>query len=178
MNNPEDLEIYVSAHSQTGAPLFVNCVCHERFSTSGAVVFLKQPICLDFSHLPNVFHLSQISNDFHITNPTPSQDLSNCLFSKWCRYKTDFKKFGGQGIDLCAEQMDRNLEHFRRIFSFEWNPPKLNLVQEKSEKWICDVCKVVAKSEEQENYTKHGFTYCSIKCLAAHRKLNWAPLVG
>ena len=112
----------------------------------------------------------------------PAQNMDSVVMSSGIRYKTDMKKYGGNGIDFSfmkkrVEESEWKNAHSiaRKLLQFDWEPPKLNVKAEDSPKWICHICGFVAKLDEQENYTKHGFTYCSISCLSQHRKKNFQP---
>jgi hypothetical protein len=99
------------------------------------------------------------------------------FLSTGTHYKIHLKKYGGKGIDYVQRQFGENclMADALKLFEFEWDPPKLiSQRDEEIEKWVCDICGVVAKSNEQQNYTKHGFTYCSIACLSEHRKRNFS----
>ena len=104
---------------------------------------------------------------------------STCVMATGTAFKTDMKKYGGRGMEFglnfvknkisISQWNDMNARALR-LLNFYWDPPKLNVKNEDSPKWVCHICGTAAKFSEKENYTKHGFTYCSIACLAEHRK--------
>lgn len=104
------------------------------------------------------------------------------VISTGAKYKTDLIKYGGQGIGFSLNFLRRLYPNYLNssnqaglsLLDFSWNPPKLNVKKEEDiPKWVCDICGQVGRSDEQQNYTKHGFTYCSIACLSEHRKRNF-----
>jgi hypothetical protein len=102
-------------------------------------------------------------------------------FSTGCKYKTDLLKYGGQGFEFAFNFLRQSSPNaaktnatFSSLLEFAWNPPKLCVMRDvESQKWVCDVCGFIARSDEAQNYTKHGFTYCSVACLSVHRKRNF-----
>ena len=93
-------------------------------------------------------------------------------------FKTDHKRYGGLGVDAfpfflrrCGLAPSGSLA--ATLLRFTWDPPKLAVLEQESEKWVCDVCGLTARLNEKENYTKLGFTYCSIPCLSEHRKRGY-----
>lgn len=103
------------------------------------------------------------------------------VMSTGCMYKTDLIKFGGQGFKYSMNFLrPDSLQYFesskggKQLIEFNWDPPKLCFIKEEEVvKWVCEICGFVARSDQVENYTKHGFTYCSIACLSEHRKRNF-----
>jgi hypothetical protein len=103
------------------------------------------------------------------------------MASTGTQFKTDHIRYGGSGIMAFPRFLaNRGVvvsNHLARsLLMFHWDPPKLTVLQQESEKWVCDVCGFTARLNEKENYTKHGFTYCSIPCLAEHRKRGFTSL--
>ena len=112
--------------------------------------------------------------------PTDPNLLERAVVSTGVEFKTDMKKYGGLGIDFSVNYLrnripDPQWEGMQKLASslleFHWQPPKLDVRNEdESPKWICHMCGLVSRLSDQENYTKHGFTYCSIACLSEHRR--------
>ncbi len=96
--------------------------------------------------------------------------------------------FGGHGygyldrvlrpqlVSMCAQQQQDGEATARLITGgnlmrlLAWRRP-LKEVQREVETLPCHVCS--GKFVPGEHYSKHQFVYCSSKCLAAHRKLDW-----
>lgn len=152
MRPGENFEIYLSAQAKTGAPLFCSHIS-SPVSNHGVVVIA------DHVASSGIYTLSCTGLDLK-------------LFTSKCRFKTDFKKYGGQGIDIFP-QSNVHLKSAPLVFQFNWDPPKLDVAPEDVGRWICDICGVSAELSERENYTKLGYTYCSTICLGVHRKRNW-----
>ena len=120
--------------------------------------------------------------------------LTHCMKTPYIRpvvstgthCKTNLKMFGGQGFEFFASHAESRIgksevqsihSHALSLLAFRWNPPKLDTkVEEQVSKWVCDICGLSAGQDEHPNYTKLGFTYCSIACLSDHRKRGFAPL--
>ena len=147
-----DLAPYLEAQKKTGASLLV------EVQDGDAPVLQGQ-----------VFDANKTAFFFPV-NSEPSLQANT-----WsgCRYKSDFKKFGGAGICFSSPIIDST----RALLSFDWNPPLLDSTREENNaKWICDICKKIERVVDQPNYTKLGFTYCSSACLAVHRKRGFLPV--
>ena len=154
------LEAYKNAQEKTGAPILVHVHNVEVFSRidfsyfSGHLSFWGEDVAESVAHLSNV----------SVGDTVVSKRICG-LITSGCMYKADFKLFGGSGLSSGTRGAE--------LFAFAWNPPKLDSIVEEGGKWICDICGVSAKLADQENYTKHGFTYCSTSCLSVHRRRNW-----
>jgi hypothetical protein len=191
VENERVIDIYREAHARTGAPVIY---------PSDIEAPLIKSFPFDFSKTFFVVHSVEVARDivhslsFHINIIVPlhalvrrirsldtfmelKSDQINIIATPGCQYKSDFKKYGGYGLSLGSDIVCQDISHTLSSLAFPWNPPKLDGKQDDDYgKWICDICGLVAKLSEKENYTKHGFTYCSIACLADHRKRGFAPL--
>jgi hypothetical protein len=182
------VRMYVNAQKRTGGPMLVLSVkSAERlqeldkeleFDWNRTIVFGDSgengPVKFFGLTFPGerILHANR-SLEFLKRNP------GNCVMSTGIEYKTDMKKFGGRGMEFGLRFVHQNIseDHWKamhalslKLLDFTWDPPKLYVKDEESPKWICHICGLIAKLNEQENYTKHGFTYCSIACLSEHRK--------
>ena len=187
------VEIYKEAHSRTGAPILINSALidvagEKSFPTNkafivtesvGQVVKVIESINAPPNQCMNFVVPTSIESLDPFLQVEASKDESVCIIpTVGCEYKVDFKKFGGSGFSLGHYTLS-NIANIITSLSFAWDPPKLDGKQDDDYGiWVCDICGLVAKLSEKENYTKHGFTYCSISCLAAHRKKGFAPLAG
>lgn len=175
---PSEVRMYTTAQKKAGNVLLV---C-EVNSSKEQFNYLSTEGNFNFDRTVFFGNLDRSNIIRGITSYGPAQNMDRMVMSSGIRYKTDMKKYGGNGIDLQSmkkrvEESEWNKAHSlaRNLLQFEWEPPKLNVKAEDSPKWICHICGFVAKLDEQENYTKHGFTYCSISCLSQHRKNNFQP---
>jgi len=174
-------------------PEAVNAMCDSLGSVDlSGIFFVTETVDIAFAldkvltrrgHINCIVPLTALMR--RIESIVPFRDLEassnnriRIITSPGCQYKSDSKKFGGLGMIDCGRV--QNPSAILMDMSFPWNPPKLHATQDDDYgKWVCDICGLVAKLSEKENYTKHGFTYCSIACLADHRKRGFAaPLMG
>lgn len=195
----ESLNIYSSAQSRTDAPLIIHIPEDSRqYPLIVECLNELNPNRIIFTKFDNSEKLKQFiqinsnSSNFLITIPSPDDCLlgksiessleivrahpGKCFVSSGCNYKHNFLKYGGHGFGYAPRLLAAHSLIARTdpsVLSFNWSPPKASWVEEWEGKWVCDVCGFVSKFKDQENYTKFGFTYCSIKCLSDHRKRHF-----
>jgi hypothetical protein len=183
------VRMYVNAQQKSGSPvLTVQVKDSNRFQALAKSIDFNWNKTVIFG-IKSAANLKDISQEITIgltVNPADlvasgntdgaPPDLFSTVISTGVECKTDMKKFGGEGIDFCYRYYDwKDLESATSralsLLNFDWNPPMLNVVvEDESAKWVCDICGLTARLNEKENYTKHGYTYCSIACLGEHRK--------
>ncbi len=181
--------IHLEAQKRTGAPLFI-----QISSGDSSVLSILESVDLSKIFLvPKNFETACRLVDRFGNTKRPNlvitcseggldprySSLGDCqiFVSPGCSQKVHFKKFGGLGFDMLRRTSADSAEAALSVLSFAWNPPKLNAQQDDDYgKWVCDICGFRAKLSEKENFTKHGYTYCSVACLASHRKRGFEPL--
>jgi hypothetical protein len=187
--SPESVEVYIKAHERTSAPLLVHVtdfIKYEEFRpklrsvktivfrgyTSHRMHLSSEPL-----HLMGVCTRNTCRSEVESLMRIASSDVGTAVtFSPGCRYKTDFKKYGGRGFTSRSYTEPESLR-IAEFIAFPWSAPAApSKPIDEAEMWVCDVCGVSARMDEKENYTKLGYTYCSIPCLASHRKRGFAPL--
>ncbi len=190
----ETLNMYAEAHKKTGAPLLLhvvnftdsNRICHAGVNPACTIFFgAKSEKDLETIHCCfgsgttcpiiglNTNDLSEREIDALLHASAKHSNIS-LTTSAGCQYKTDFKKCGGSGFFV---PISISPNYIAERLAFPWSAPVLeSRREEESDRWVCDVCGVTARLNEKENYTKLGFTYCSIACLASHRKRGFCPL--
>lgn len=187
LDNPEVVKVYMEAQKRTGAPLFVDI--RDQSQVEICTQFFSSPKNSNLFFIVRDFEIAKNIRDKLLTNivipcaqsiPDPRlKSLPNVSFSPGCCLKTDFKKFGGLGFHhgIGWSTKPSNTTTIFSSLSFAWSPPKLNSQQDDDYgKWVCDICGLRAKLSEKENFTKHGYTYCSVACLSSHRKRGFEPL--
>jgi hypothetical protein len=181
--------MYLSAQSRTGRPVLTIMVqCMHRFQEiigSGLIFDWTKTVVFgadDADTFPNsaIIGLTFRPDDILFKNIFKKLTDKPTVMSSGSMYKTDLRRFGGRGIDFAFDYLKNKAVSEERLnainslalslLEFNWDPPKLDVQIDDSAKWVCDVCGLSAKLSEKENYTKHGFTYCSIACLSDHRK--------
>ena len=187
LDSPATSEIYLEAQKRTGAPLFAEVAPTSSLDLLDSIDCSKILLIVrDFDTASRL--VSRIGNTKKLNLVVPCcdqgidprfKDLPDCtiFFSPGCSQKIHFKKFGGLGFDSLRGHVNSDSAAALSLLAFPWNPPKLNGQQDDDYgKWVCDICGLRAKLSEKENFTKHGYTYCSIACLASHRKRGFEPL--
>lgn len=194
---PVNVHAYTRAQEQCGFPLLlIDVVDWKAFDKFGPMLIKERSIVFG-AHSKS--HLDQLASQRHVNVGITCRDI-DCseslamldraeglglrpVISTGTQYKTDLKKFGGRGVDylpnfaasrLDATALSKMNAHALSLLHFTWEPPKLATMREELiVKWVCDVCGHRGRTDEEQNYTKLGFTYCSIKCLSEHRKRNF-----
>ena len=187
LDSAESVRVCVESHKRTNAPVFVYASSNQSYLSEfihsiedSSKVFLIIEKIEVWEYVSRHF----IDKKFHVIIPCSTSDyrlkaltIPNALYSPGCSQKVHFKKFGGLGFDEDRYLLQSNRVNPFQLLGFAWSPPKLNGQQDDDYgKWVCDICGVRAKLSEQENFTKHGYTYCSVACLSSHRKRGFEPL--
>eukprot|EP01055_Gregarina_sp_Pseudo9_P000080 Gregarina_sp_Pseudo_9__79@NODE_1053_length_1928_cov_6_217046_g985_i0_p1_GENE_NODE_1053_length_1928_cov_6_217046_g985_i0NODE_1053_length_1928_cov_6_217046_g985_i0_p1_ORF_typecomplete_len409_score87_16VATC/PF18716_1/5_5e10_NODE_1053_length_1928_cov_6_217046_g985_i01121338 len=104
-----------------------------------------------------------------------------CFASTGIFFKSDHNCEGGLGLKAHlilrqAINIELGIEPATSDFmSFDWKPPFVKEVIRPE--FQCDVCKKFFPLETgDEPYRKFDFVYCSITCLATHRKAGWSKV--
>ena len=135
--------------------------------------------CLESEFLTRVFPTRAIAGQApssmkQIAKLVPHDRL---LLSSGMFLKPHLRKYGGVGIQLAQYLLESGDQTVLRtaawnFLSFEWSPPEFRKVVQKK-LWTCQVC-AKEDTEDVRNYSKMGFTYCSMGCLGKHRSLGFA----
>jgi len=112
-----------------------------------------------------------------VAPPAPSSFPSNSpqpttFVTSGIRFAMDLKQFGGHGIECCDLSNATGSEKRKNItscFDFPWEKPKIKPPE--AQMIGCYICD--AKVEIEKAFNKFEFSYCSPKCLAAHRKTDY-----
>lgn len=187
---PESIvRMYLSAQSRTGRPVLTimvqNIYRFQEIVGSGLIFDWTKTVVFSSEDADTIPHSAIIGltfrpDDILFTNIFKELTDKPIVMSSGSMYKTDLRRYGGRGIDFAFDFLISKGVSEKRLHAvnslalslleFNWDPPKLDVQIDDSAKWVCDVCGLTAKLSEKENYTKHGFTYCSIACLSDHRK--------
>ena len=187
------IEAYATAQAATGAPLVLLVPDHEvkqslevlkAYSASMAkVVFLnardKSTInalinegCLVGFTSPSLearAHASPfrgLSVD-ELKELLPEVPKDRLLLSPGLCMRHHFTNFGGFGLN----RREMTSEGTNAFLTFPWEPPRVEVKVEK-QFWTCHIC-ATSGDELVRNYTKMGFTYCSMICLSRHRSAGF-----
>jgi len=191
MNDSVLTKAFVEAHKRTGAPLFVELSpkSHGNDCPLLQLVDLSKTffVIRDFDTAKYFVDRFEGNGQLNLIVPSTATNAASfkalspscsIFVSPGCGQKVDFKKFGGLGFDSPSPIVrGTSTTGALSILAFPWSPPKLNAQQDDDYgKWVCDICGLRAKLSEKENFTKHGYTYCSVACLSSHRNRGFEPL--
>ena len=130
-----------------------------------------------FEGLPTFTQYSEIAQLIHKV-PHERVIISTGMF-----FRSHFATFGGPGLGFARTVLEKKFPGFAHLvlrdnalkwLDFDWCPPTVEAVVKK-QIWICNVCGKQGDDDVQ-NYTKLGFLYCSMPCLAAHRKTGFKQI--
>lgn len=186
------IDAYAAAQAATGAPLVLLVPDDQVLSsidslkacgaTLAKVAFLNIRDELILQRLMKeecrigytcpTFDIRTHATPFNAVSPVELSALSSLipkeklLLSPGLCMRHHFSNFGGLGLNRPEMRTDAI-----DFFSFPWEPPRVEVKIEK-QLWSCDVCGT-SGDESVRNYTKMGFTYCSMTCLSTHRKAGF-----
>lgn len=160
----------------------------EQLAARGAFIgFTPPPAAADIAW-QDYMGRTPLRTEHEFLEAVRSLASSSVLVSSGLRFRTDLAAYGGPGLAHASELLltarqagDESLPQEGVLFStalsflqYPWKPPP---PPEKVEHFIeCHWCG--AQKKQGDHFSKLGFDYCTTKCLAQHRKADFAPTVS